>query len=161
MYSGHTVMLTLCYLMVREYLLPYRLRTLHSKLANLLMFSFSCTGVICVIISRGHYLIDILVAYYVTTRVFWIYHTMAHNQLMMVSVLVLSLLFIIIIIFCFEICCRKFCLTKSLRVWFAGELKSILNKLNYIIKLTIKSVLSVYLFSKLNYVRMCVCAFEQ
>ena len=49
------------------------------------MFSLSCTGVICVIISRGHYLIDILVAYYVTTRVFWMYHTMAHNQLMMVS----------------------------------------------------------------------------
>lgn len=78
-------MLTLCYLMVREYLLPYRLRTLHLKLGNLFMFSLSCTGVICVIISRGHYLIDILVAYYVTTRVFWMYHTMAHNQLMMVS----------------------------------------------------------------------------
>jgi len=85
MYSGHTVMLTLCYLMVREYLLPYRLRTLHLKLINLLMFSFSCAGVICVIISRGHYLIDILVAYYVTTRIFWIYHTMAHNQLMMIQ----------------------------------------------------------------------------
>ena len=82
---GHTVMLTLCYLMVREYLLPYRLRTLHLKFGNLFMFGLSCTGVICVIISRGHYLIDILVAYYVTTRMFWKYHTMAHNQLMMVS----------------------------------------------------------------------------
>ena len=61
------------------------MRTLHLKLGNLFMFSLSCTGVICVIISRGHYLIDILVAYYVTTRVFWMWHTMAHNQLMMVS----------------------------------------------------------------------------
>lgn len=84
MYSGHTVMLTFCYLFIREYAFPLRLRTLSLKIVNLLLFCCSCTGVICVIISRGHYLIDILVAYYVTTRVFWIYHTMAHNQMLMV-----------------------------------------------------------------------------
>lgn len=84
MYSGHTVMLSFCYLFIREYALPRRLRTFNTKLINVLLFCASCTGVICVIISRGHYLIDILVAYYVTTRLFWIYHTIAHNQMLMV-----------------------------------------------------------------------------
>ena len=42
-------------------------------------FLASTTGIVMVLIARGHYTIDVLVAYYVSTRVFWIYHTMAHN----------------------------------------------------------------------------------
>lgn len=32
-----------------------------------------------VLIARGHYTVDCLIAYYVTTRIFYIYHTMANN----------------------------------------------------------------------------------
>jgi hypothetical protein len=31
------------------------------------------------LISRGHYTVDIVIAYYVATRLFWIYHTLANN----------------------------------------------------------------------------------
>lgn len=37
-------------------------------------------GVILVLCARGHYTIDILVAYYFTTRLWWIYHTLANNR---------------------------------------------------------------------------------
>ncbi|RWS27645.1 phosphatidylcholine:ceramide cholinephosphotransferase 1-like protein [Leptotrombidium deliense] len=83
LYSGHTVTLTIAYLILREYLLPSRCRTLLWKLLNVLIFVASISGVIAIIVSRGHYLIDILLAYYVTTRVFWIYHTLAYNHELM------------------------------------------------------------------------------
>lgn len=65
--------------MLREYLMPSRCRTVSWKLFNILVIASSFTGIISISISRGHYLIDILLAYYVTTRVFWIYHTLANN----------------------------------------------------------------------------------
>lgn len=32
-----------------------------------------------VLISHGHYTIDVIIAYYVTTQLWYIYHTMANN----------------------------------------------------------------------------------
>jgi len=37
-------------------------------------------GMIFIVISKQHYTVDVVVAYYVTTRLFWIYHTMANNM---------------------------------------------------------------------------------
>jgi shingomyelin synthase len=37
-------------------------------------------GMIFILISKGHYTVDVIVAYYVTTRLFWIYHTLANNM---------------------------------------------------------------------------------
>lgn len=71
--------------MLREYLMPSRCRTISWKLFNILIIATSFTGIISISISRGHYLIDILLAYYVTTRVFWIYHTLANNYSLRVS----------------------------------------------------------------------------
>ncbi|CAD5227204.1 unnamed protein product [Bursaphelenchus xylophilus] len=70
-YSGHTVVFVTCYLFIREYS-PRRWKLLHytSALA-------STVGVICVVISRGHYTVDVILAYWISTRVFWQYHTMA------------------------------------------------------------------------------------
>ena len=92
LFSGHTVILTLGFLVIREYLMPSRCRTIAWKLFHALLFCCCFGGVICVIISRGHYLIDIILAYYVTTMVFWIYHTLAYNHSLMVSVPYLFLL---------------------------------------------------------------------
>lgn len=36
-------------------------------------------GVFLVLLAHGHYTIDILVAYYITTRLFWTYHTLTNN----------------------------------------------------------------------------------
>ena len=79
-YSGHTVILTLGYLIFREYAIPSRCRTLLWKLVNLLLMAVTFTGVICILIARGHYLIDIVIAYFATTRIFWIYHTLCYNN---------------------------------------------------------------------------------
>ncbi|KAI6171426.1 PAP2-C domain-containing protein [Aphelenchoides bicaudatus] len=70
-YSGHTVVLVTCYLFIREYS-PRHWRFLHwiSAIA-------STVGVFCLLISRGHYTVDVVIAYWITTRVFWQYHTLA------------------------------------------------------------------------------------
>ena len=45
----------------------------------------AATGVVMVLIARGHYTVDCLIAYFVTTRIFYIYHTLANNQNLKVS----------------------------------------------------------------------------
>ena len=37
-------------------------------------------GVTFLLLGRGHYTIDVLIAYYVTTRLWWMYHlSLSHN----------------------------------------------------------------------------------
>ncbi|XP_075216755.1 phosphatidylcholine:ceramide cholinephosphotransferase 2-like isoform X2 [Lycorma delicatula] len=72
-YSGHTVILVICYLIISEYS-PKRCYLLHWS-----SFLLSLTGIILVLVARGHYTVDVLIAYYVTTHTFWIYHTLANH----------------------------------------------------------------------------------
>ena len=78
-YSGHTVILTVSSLIIQEYT-PQKWRPLH-WLSWLVTF----LGVVFVMVAHGHYTVDVLIAYYVTTRVFWMYHTMANNSVLKVS----------------------------------------------------------------------------
>jgi len=73
-FSGHTMTLTMGYLAIKQYS-PRRFILLHWA-----SFLISLCGVIFLLLSRGHYTIDVLLAYYVTSRIWWIYHTLAHNQ---------------------------------------------------------------------------------
>jgi len=75
-YSGHTIVHVTCYLFIREYS-PKKWRILHY--ASMI---FSTIGVVCLLFSRGHYTIDVILAYWITTRIFWSYHTMANIQLL-------------------------------------------------------------------------------
>uniref|UniRef100_F1LAD0 Phosphatidylcholine:ceramide cholinephosphotransferase 1 n=1 Tax=Ascaris suum TaxID=6253 RepID=F1LAD0_ASCSU len=70
-YSGHTVVLVTSCLFIREYS-PRRWKPLH-------FFSLmvSMAGVVLLLISRGHYSIDVIISYWISTRVFWTYHTLA------------------------------------------------------------------------------------
>ena len=72
-YSGHTVTLTMAYLVLREYT-PRHWWPLHGA-----AWLAAATGVVMVLLARGHYTVDVLIAYYVTTRLFWIYHTLANS----------------------------------------------------------------------------------
>lgn len=47
-----------------------------------------------VLISHGHYTIDVIIAYYVTTQLWYIYHTMANNAQLKVIFHFLSIIFI-------------------------------------------------------------------
>lgn len=44
------------------------------------LFASSVIGVIFILVARGHYTIDILVAYFITTTTFYIYHTLVYNK---------------------------------------------------------------------------------
>ncbi|XP_007905879.1 phosphatidylcholine:ceramide cholinephosphotransferase 2 [Callorhinchus milii] len=72
LYSGHTVMLTLTYLFIKEYS-PRRFWWYHW-----ICWLLSAMGIMCILLAHEHYSVDVLVAYYITTRLFWLYHTMAN-----------------------------------------------------------------------------------
>ncbi|KAK7862282.1 hypothetical protein R5R35_006649 [Gryllus longicercus] len=72
-YSGHTVMLTMSYLIIAEYS-PKRCFPVHW-----VSWIVSVSGVILVLVAHGHYTVDVIIAYYATTTLFWIYHTLANN----------------------------------------------------------------------------------
>ncbi|XP_067101588.1 phosphatidylcholine:ceramide cholinephosphotransferase 1 [Osmerus mordax] len=76
LYSGHTVMLTLTYLFIREYS-PKRFWWYHW-----ICWALCAVGLFCILLAHDHYSIDVVVAYYITTRLFWWYHTMANQQVL-------------------------------------------------------------------------------
>ncbi|XP_030642087.1 phosphatidylcholine:ceramide cholinephosphotransferase 1 [Chanos chanos] len=76
LYSGHTVMLTLTYLFIREYS-PRRYWWYHW-----VCWTLSAVGIFCILLAHDHYTVDVVVAYFITTRLFWWYHTMANQQVL-------------------------------------------------------------------------------
>ncbi|XP_042192703.1 phosphatidylcholine:ceramide cholinephosphotransferase 1 [Callorhinchus milii] len=76
LYSGHTVMLTLTYLFIKEYS-PKRFWWY-----PWICWTLSIVGILCILLAHDHYTVDVLVAYYITSRLFWWYHTMANQQVL-------------------------------------------------------------------------------
>uniref|UniRef100_A0A672R5H3 Phosphatidylcholine:ceramide cholinephosphotransferase 1 n=1 Tax=Sinocyclocheilus grahami TaxID=75366 RepID=A0A672R5H3_SINGR len=76
LYSGHTVMLTLTCLFMKEYS-PRRFWWYHWG-----CWALSAIGLFCILLAHDHYTIDVVVAYFITTRLFWWYHTMANQQVL-------------------------------------------------------------------------------
>lgn len=69
-YSGHTMVLVLSYLVVAEYS-PRKLWALHWAL-----WGAALLGVSFVLLAHGHYTVDVVIAYYITTRLFWSFHAL-------------------------------------------------------------------------------------
>ncbi|XP_027863256.1 phosphatidylcholine:ceramide cholinephosphotransferase 1 [Xiphophorus couchianus] len=74
LYSGHTVMLTLTFLFIKEYS-PRRFWLYHWT-----CLALSAIGIFCILLAHDHYTVDVVVAYFITTRLFWWYHTIANQQ---------------------------------------------------------------------------------
>jgi len=72
-FSGHTMCLILAYLVVKEYS-PRDFRLLH-------WFSFLLfvCGISSLLAGRGHYTIDVILGYWVITRVWAAYHSLTHR----------------------------------------------------------------------------------
>lgn len=51
-----------------------------------LSWCLSLTGIVMVLWSHGHYTVDVIIAYYATTTLFWIYHTLANNANLKVTI---------------------------------------------------------------------------
>ena len=75
-YSGHTVILILSYLIIQEYS-PRSWFLLHYT-----FFLTTALGIFFLLLNRGHYSIDCIIAYWITTRVWWMFHTLANNKAM-------------------------------------------------------------------------------
>lgn len=43
-------------------------------------WSLSAVGIFCILLAHDHYTVDVVVAYFITTRLFWWYHTLANQQ---------------------------------------------------------------------------------
>jgi len=68
-FSGHTMILILCYLIIVDYT-PKKLWLLHS-----ILFLAAVGGIAMLMVAKGHYSIDVIIAYFVTTRLWYILHT--------------------------------------------------------------------------------------
>lgn len=53
---------------------------------HLMCWLLSAVGVICILVAHEHYTVDVVVAYFVTSRLFWWYHTMANVQVRLPTV---------------------------------------------------------------------------
>ncbi|CAG9861212.1 unnamed protein product [Phyllotreta striolata] len=73
-YSGHTVLLVLLALLMSEY------TSKNLWIVHWLYRSLAFAGILMLELAHAHYFIDVIIAYYMTTRVFWTYHTIANNE---------------------------------------------------------------------------------
>ncbi|CAG5097678.1 Oidioi.mRNA.OKI2018_I69.XSR.g15182.t1.cds [Oikopleura dioica] len=71
MYSGHTSIITSSALFILEYS-PRRWWVYHY-----IVQIAAIIGVFCILVAHEHYTIDIIIAYYIVSNHFWMYHTMA------------------------------------------------------------------------------------
>merc|ERR1711962_1672075 len=65
--------LFVAFFVIREYS-PRKWFALHGIVLGLVF-----VGIAFLLIGRGHYSIDVLIAYWVTSRLWWVYHTVAHT----------------------------------------------------------------------------------
>jgi len=73
-YSGHSMILILGHLVTKQYT-PSSFFVLHW-----LTFFNALTGIVLLLLSRGHYTLDVIIAYFVATRMWALYHTLAGHE---------------------------------------------------------------------------------
>jgi len=73
MFSGHTMTLVMAHLTVDQYAKNH----LNLRLCGRLL---AIIGICSMLVGRGHYSIDVFIAYLLTVHVWWIYHALAYNH---------------------------------------------------------------------------------
>jgi len=78
MYSGHTVVIMTMYLFLRYYT-PQS--TSVSRILHKVLAVIAALALLGILLGHDHYTIDVILAYYVTTRLFYAYHSMVNARL--------------------------------------------------------------------------------
>ncbi|KAG8134477.1 hypothetical protein E2320_007585 [Naja naja] len=52
---------------------------------HLICWCMSVAGIICILVGHEHYTVDVVIAYFITTRLFWWYHAMANEKNLKIS----------------------------------------------------------------------------
>ena len=73
-FSGHTITLTMCNLFINEYT-PKNMKILH-----VISWCLNIFGMYFILSSRGHYSIDVVIAFYITLQLFNNYHILVDNR---------------------------------------------------------------------------------
>ncbi|CAF3628768.1 unnamed protein product [Adineta steineri] len=76
MFSGHTVMLTLLNHCITEY------TTADFYVVHLLSWLCNIFGMVLILAAHEHYTIDVLIAFFLTSRLFLYYHSLANNAVL-------------------------------------------------------------------------------
>lgn len=93
-YSGHTIVLVVSALFISECKCSLNSLAGYGRFADSprrfwplhwAAWLAAAVGVAFLVVSRGHYTIDVILSYFVCTRVFWSYHTMAAHPTLRVS----------------------------------------------------------------------------
>jgi len=74
MFSGHSVMLTILNYFINEYT-PDSWRGLHT-----FSWLLNCFGMFFILAGHEHYTIDVFIAFYISSRLFLYYHSLANSQ---------------------------------------------------------------------------------
>ncbi|KAK5981719.1 Phosphatidylcholine:ceramide cholinephosphotransferase 3 [Trichostrongylus colubriformis] len=75
LFSGHTLAMVTCALTITYYL-PSQWRILHW-----IPDSCAAIGMVCMIISRTHYTIDVFIAYWLSNFIFRVYHAFCEMEI--------------------------------------------------------------------------------
>lgn len=82
LFAGYLVTIVIGYCFLSYYLMPAEVKatSLWWWAVDGLLYGASILAVLLMLIARSHYLVDIIFGYYVSTRVFYIYHTICNHE---------------------------------------------------------------------------------